>query len=266
MNNWGGEVSVNYTNQINKDLRVEFRGNFVYARNEYVYKDEPQHEYPWEVETGTPLGATWGYIADGLFESQEEIDAHAEQTFGSTPMPGDIKYRDLNGDNKIDISDRCMISEYGTTPRIQYGFGLNVVYKNFDFGVFFNGSAMRKVMISGIHPFLNSPLNGDYNVFQFIADDYWSEDNPNPNAAYPRLGLTTDQVQNNHQASTYWMRNGNFLRFKTLELGYSFKYGRVFVNGDNLAVFSPFKLWDPELSWNSYPLQRTVTVGIQFKF
>lgn len=266
VNNWGGEVSVNYTNQINKDLRVEFRGNFVYARNEYVYKDEPQHEYPWEVETGTPLGATWGYIADGLFESQEEIDAHAEQTFGSTPMPGDIKYRDLNGDNKIDISDRCMISEYGTTPRIQYGFGLNVVYKNFDFGVFFNGSAMRKVMISGIHPFLNSPLNGDYNVFQFIADDYWSEDNPNPNAAYPRLGLTTDQVQNNHQASTYWMRNGNFLRFKTLELGYSFKYGRVFVNGDNLAVFSPFKLWDPELSWNSYPLQRTVTVGIQFKF
>ena len=266
VNNWGGEVSVNYTHQVNKDLRLEFRGNFVYARNEYVYKDEPQHEYPWEVETGTPLGATWGYIADGLFESQEEIDAHAEQTFGSNPMPGDIKYRDLNGDNKIDISDRCMISEYGTTPRIQYGFGLNLQYKKFDFGVFFNGSAMRKVMVSGIHPFLESPLHGDYNVFQFIADDYWSVDNPNPNAAYPRLGLTEDQVLNNHQASTYWMRNGNFLRFKTLELGYSFKYGRVFVNGDNLAVFSPFKLWDPELSWNSYPLQRTFTIGIQFKF
>lgn len=66
--------------------------------------------------------------------------------------------------------------------------------------------------------------------------------------------------------STYWLRNGNFLRLKTLELGYNFKFGRVYVNGDNLAVWSPFKLWDPELSWNAYPLSRTVTLGVQLKF
>lgn len=261
--NWGGEVSVNYRHEINKDWSIDFRGNFVYARNEYVYKDEPYREYPWEVETGTPLGATWGYIAEGLFTSEEEIESHAEQTFGSEPKPGDIKYRDLNGDNRIDIHDKTMISEYGTTPRIQYGLGMNIAYKKFDLGVFFNGSAMRKVMIGDIHPFMNSPLQGDRNVFQFIADDYWSETNPNPNASYPRLGLTAAEVQNNHQTSTYWMRNGNFIRFKTLEIGYRFKYGRVYLTGDNLAVFSPFKLWDPELSWNSYPLQRTFSIGLQ---
>lgn len=264
--NWGGEVSVNYRQQINKDWTVDFRGNFVYARNKYIYKDEPYREYSWLVETGTPLGATWGYIADGLFTSEQEIADHAEQTFGSEPKPGDIKYRDLNGDNKIDYQDKCMISEYGDNPRIQYGFGLNINYKKFDLGVFFNGSAMRTIMIGDIHPFLKDPTRGDRNVFQFIADDYWSEENQNPNAAYPRLGLTADQVKNNHEASTYWMRNGNFLRFKTLELGYTFKYGRVFLNGDNLAVFSPFKLWDPELAWNSYPLQRTITVGFQLNF
>lgn len=100
----------------------------------------------------------------------------------------------------------------------------------------------------------------------FIAEDYWSESNPNPNAKYPRLGVNANDVKNNSVISTYWLRNGNFLRLKTLELGYNFKFGRVYVNGDNLAVWSPFKLWDPELSWNAYPLSRTVTLGVQLKF
>lgn len=264
--NKGAELSVNYKHNFNKDLTMEFRGNFTYTENKYLDKDEPLYDYPWEMQTGTPLNGTWGYIAEGLFQSQEEIDAHAEQAFGSTPKPGDIKYRDLNGDNKINKQDRSMISKYGGIPRIQYGLGLNIAYKKFDFGIFFNGSAMRKIMVGYIHPFLSDPLRGDRNVFQFVADDYWSESNPDPNAAYPRLGLIDAEVKNNHEASTYWMRNGNFIRFKTLEFGYRFKYGRVFVNGDNLAVFSPFKLWDPELSWNSYPLQRTLSLGLQLTF
>lgn len=98
---------------------------------------------------------------------------------------GDIKYRDLNGDGVINADDQGMISEYGGNPRIQYGFGLNINYKKFDLGVFFNGSAMRKIMLTGIHPFGES----DYNIFKFVAKDYWTEANPNPNAAYPRLGL-----------------------------------------------------------------------------
>ena len=262
VDNWGIELSVNWRKEFTKDLYVDFRGNFTYTENKYVNLDEPVYPYVWKTSTGKPLSRTTGYIAQGLFSSQEEIDNSPTQNLGSTVKPGDIKYRDVNGDGKIDGSDQVMISPYGTTPRIQYGLGMNVTYKKFDFGVFFNGSAKRTIMISGISPFGQS----DYNVMQFIADDYWSESNPNPNAKYPRLGLTSSQTANNTVASTYWMRNGNFIRFKTLELGYKFKYGRVFLNGDNIAVFSPFKLWDPELSWNAYPLQRTFNIGVQLNF
>lgn len=262
VDNWGIELSVNWRKEFTKDLYVDFRGNFTYTENKYVNLDEPVYPYVWKTSTGKPLSRTTGYIAQGLFSSQEEIDNSPTQNLGSTVKPGDIKYRDVNGDGKIDGSDQVMISPYGTTPRIQYGLGMNVTYKKFDFGVFFNGSAKRTIMISGISPFGQS----DYNVMQFIADDYWSESNPNPNAKYPHLGLTSSQTANNTVASTYWMRNGNFIRFKTLELGYKFKYGRVYLNGDNIAVFSPFKLWDPELSWNAYPLQRTFNIGVQLNF
>lgn len=262
VDNWGIALSVNWRKEFTKDLYVDFRGNFTYTENKYVNLDEPVYPYVWKTSTGKPLSRTTGYIAQGLFSSQEEIDNSPTQNLGSTVKPGDIKYRDVNGDGKIDGSDQVMISPYGTTPRIQYGLGMNVTYKKFDFGVFFNGSAKRTIMISGISPFGQS----DYNVMQFIADDYWSESNPNPNAKYPRLGLTSSQTANNTVASTYWMRNGNFIRFKTLELGYKFKYGRVYLNGDNIAVFSPFKLWDPELSWNAYPLQRTFNIGVQLNF
>lgn len=262
VDNWGIELSVNWRKEFTKDLYVDFRGNFTYTENKYVNLDEPVYPYVWKTSTGKPLSRTTGYIAQGLFSSQEEIDNSPTQNLGSTVKPGDIKYRDVNGDGKIDGSDQVMISPYGTTPRIQYGLGMNVTYKKFDFGVFFNGSAKRTIMINGISPFGQS----DYNVMQFIADDYWSESNPNPNAKYPRLGLTSSQTANNTVASTYWMRNGNFIRFKTLELGYKFKYGRVYLNGDNIAVFSPFKLWDPELSWNAYPLQRTFNIGVQLNF
>lgn len=262
MDNWGYEVSTSYTKQIGKDLILDFRGNFTYTKNKYVYKDEIWHEYPWQVQTGRPLSTHSGYVAEGLFTSQDEIDNHATQELGSTPRIGDIKYRDLNGDGTINSYDQAFISDLGDQPRIQYGFGINITYKKWDLGAFFNGSAMRKININGIHPFGQE----SYNVFQFIADNRWTEENPNPNAQYPRLGITNSETANNRVNSTYWLRNGNFLRFKQLELGYRFKYGRIYVNGDNIAVFSPFKEWDPELSWSAYPLQRTFNLGLQLNF
>lgn len=262
VDNWGFEFSTSYHQQINKDWSVDLRGNFTYTTNKYINLDEPIYPYEWQKNTGKPLSRTTGYIAEGLFRSQEEIDNSPTQSLGSKPMPGDIKYRDLNGDGVINSYDQTTISNYGATPRIQYGLGATVRYKKFDLGVFFNGSAMRKIMANDVHPFGQS----DYNIFRFIADDYWTEANPNPQAAYPRLGLTDGAIANNKVASSYWMRNGNFIRFKTLEVGYSFRYGRVYLTGDNLAVFSPFKEWDPELGWNSYPLQRTFNIGLQLNF
>lgn len=182
-------------------------------------------------------------------------------------MVGDIKYRDIDGDGLINENDQVLLSPYnGSTPRIQYGLGLNVTWKKLDVGVFFNGSAKRTLMINGITPFCTDENHVDHNVMKFIAEDYWSEENPNPDAAYPRLGLTYSDVNNNMVSSSYWMRNGNFIRFKNFQVGYSFPYCRVYLSGENLAVWSPFKLWDPEVWWNKYPLQRTFCIGVQVNF
>ena len=264
VDNWGYELSTTYRKQVNKDLAVELRGNFTYTQNKYVDLDEPLYPYVWQTSTGKPLSATYGYIAEGLFQSQEEIDNSPIQNLGSTVMPGDVKYRDVDGNGIINSEDRVMISEYGGTPRIQYGLGLNIDYKGWNFGMFFNGSAKRTIMMSGISPFGQN----DNNVMKFIADNYWSEANPNPNAKYPRLGLTGSMTANNTVGSTYWMRNGSFMRFKTLEIGYRInQHARIYFTGDNLLVFSPFKEWDPELaSWNSYPFQHTFNIGAQLTF
>lgn len=272
--NKGVEVSVNWNKAFGKDWIVDLRGNFTYNQNEYKYVDEPDYPYTWQTNTGKPLNTLKGYVAEGLFTSQEEIDNWADQSqLGANVMPGDIKYRDIDGDGRITSEDKVLLSTYNNMPRIQYGLGLNVIYKKFDFGVFFNGSAKRKLMInSGYAPFLST--GGDNNnsetlprnLMQWIADEHWSVDNPNPNALYPRLGTNGSDISNNTHESSYWIRNGNFIRFKTLQVGYNFPYCRVYLSGDNLAVFSPFKLWDPELAWNAYPLQRTFNLGVQLTF
>ena len=267
VDNWGYEFSANWGRQINSNLYVGLRGNFTYTQNKYVDVDLPSYQYPWLARTGYPIHFSFGYIAEGLFKSQEEIDnSPSQETLGSRPRPGDIKYRDITGDGVIDTSDRTMISPYGGTPRVQYGFGFNVVYKNFDLNVFFNGSAKRTIMTELMDPFAQRSGQTADNVFTYIAENRWSEQNPDPNAAYPRLGLLASDVANNRPTSTYWMRDGSFLRFRTLELGYKFKHGRVYATVNNLAVFSKFKQWDPELSWYKYPLQRTYSMGVQFNF
>ena len=264
VDNRGVEFSINWHKEIIKDLVMELRGNFTYNKNEYVYYDEPNYEAVWKRKIGQPLSNSWGYVAEGYFKDQADIDNHADQTgLGSQVRPGDIKYRDINGDGTINSDDQVMLSPFGRDPRIQYGVGLNLVYKKLDFGIFFNGSAQRKIMINNTITAFGTRNN---NVMKWIADDHWSEENPNPNAAFPRLGLVDSDIANNNQASSHWLRNGNFIRFKTLEVGYSFPYCRVYLSGDNLAVWSPFKLWDPELSWNVYPLQRTFNIGVQLNF
>ncbi len=261
----GLEFSVNWSKHFNKDLSMDLRFNYTYTRNKYVYIDEPDYPYVWQINTGKSLDHMTGYIADGLFKDQADIDKHASQSsLGSTTiMPGDIKYRDINGDGIITAEDQVVLSDYGWTPRVQYGIGASFTWKKVDFSVFFNGSAKRKIMINNIYPFCANDGN-DFNLMKWIADSHWSEGADNSNVIYPRLGVLTTQIGNNMQPSSYWIRNGRFIRFKTLEIGYSFPICRVYFSGDNIAVWSPFKYWDPELNYITYPLSRTFNLGVQF--
>ena len=269
VDNHGFELSVNWIKRINKDLSVDLRGNFTYTENKVIYKDEPDYPYTWQVETGKPLGATFGFIADGLFIDQNDIDSHADQSyFGSKLIqPGDIKYRDVNGDGKINDMDRVMLSPYGRAPRIQYGFGASVQWRSFDFSVFFNGSAKRRIMLdpAQLQPF-NQMYTADRNLMQWIADSHWQDGGDNSNVAWPRMGVLQAEYENNLNPSSFWMKKADFIRFKTLEIGYTWKFMRVYFSGDNIAVWSPFKYWDPELDYNTYPLNRTFNIGVQCHF
>ena len=252
--------------RLTEDLSFSVRGNFTYAKNKVLENDAPYYEEAWvaEANEGIRYGSIFGYIAEGLFKTQEEIDNSPRQDLGSKVMVGDIKYRDINGDGVINSQDRVLLTEENGTPMINYGFGGTVNWRAFDFGFQFTGSAKRKFMMNGIDPFQEGIREGDKNVLQWIADNYFSEEKGNFDALYPRLGVTGTDIANNNQASTYWLRDGSFLRLRNVELGWSFKYGRVFVNGVNLLRFSKFKLWDPELaSWNSYPMQKSVNLGVQ---
>ena len=199
----------------------------------------------------------------------------------STPKVGDIKYRDLNGDGKITEDDQCMISKYGSVPRLQYGFGGTINYKKFDFGIFFSGSALRSILINGLDPFLEGNRIPNKNVLKFIADNHWSVDNPNPNAEYPRLGLTTGDIGNNTVNSTYWLRNGSFLRLKNMLISYTFPQSwmiktnfftnaRIFAQGQNLLTFTKFSGLDPEAFTNmyqaQYPMSRQYSFGLELSF
>ena len=262
VDNRGFDLSVDYAKAFSKDFTISFKGTFTFARNKVLEYDEPDYQrYPNLSIVGHPIGSHLVYVADRLFIDQAEIDASPSQTAlgGLEVRPGDIKYKDItdvNGetDGIINASDR-VYSKYSSTPEIVYGFGPTIRYK---------GAAHMQLLMSGIHPF---GTDISRNVLDYIADDYWSESNPNIWAKYPRL--SKEDNPNNTAASTYWLRNGAFLKLKNVEVGFTHKMMRVYLRATNLFTISEFKHWDPEVgSGNglSYPTQRVINLGIQFSF
>jgi hypothetical protein len=223
--NQGVEVSLNVNKQFGKDLFVSLMGTFTYAHNEITEKDEPSAVVGTNrAETGHPVGQLTGYIAEGLFTADDFEDVSTgklkegipTQSFVGKLRPGDIRYRDVNGDGKVDVFDKSPIG--GTKdPEIVYGFGLNMKYKDLDFGALFQGIGRSwNILGSSIIPGANRGVTG--NMFT-NANDRWTVDNPSQNVFYPRLddGINS----NNNQSSTWWLRNMSFLRLKNIELGYS---------------------------------------------
>ncbi len=260
--NQGVDLTLEYNKAIRPDFIISARGTFTYAANKLLDRDEPKQQEPYLSEIGQPLYMYKGLVAEGLFSSVEEIANSPVQTYEPVVLPGDIKYKDLNNDGKIDNNDMTYIGN-PSIPQVIYGFGTSLQYKNFGFSISFQGTGKVSLMMSGIHPFDKN----EFNVLQYIVDDYWSEANPNQNARYPRLD--NEANNNNSQYSTYWLKDASFLRLKDVEFSYTFKKVRAYLSGNNLIQFSSFKAWDPELgsgSGLSYPLQKTFRIGLQFNF
>ena len=268
VDNSGVDISVDYNKAFSKDLILSLRGTFTYAHNEIVEMDEPKYKWAYQYKAGHPINSIQCLIAEGLFRDEEEIASSPSQDIYATTYPirpGDVKYRDLNDDKIIDDNDMCWTGN-PSVPEIIYGFGFSLKYKGFDCSAFFQGQGKVSILMYNYHPFATAATPGS-GLMQWIADEHWSEDDPNPKALYPRLSPLWNN--NNTKASTLYVRNGKMLRLKTAEIGYTYKKMRVYVSGTNLLTFAPFKYWDPEKGSGNglgYPLQRTYNLGFQFNF
>lgn len=279
INNQGLDGSVALENYKIGKTTWSFNGTFTYSRNKLIDNDAPKQLYPYLERRGRTSLATFGYVADGLFQNQAEIDNHADQSGLGTQRPGDIRYKDLNGDGVINTYDQTKIGN-GDVPNLVYGFGFNVSYKKFYVGAFFQGinGADRLLSGDGIIPFNNSTGPERSNLYA-AAESRWTVDNPSQDVFYPRLGYGNSVNKNNAVASSWWIKDIDFIRLKTVDLGYylpmekmhslGIKTARIYFQGVNLLYWSKFKLWDPELNTqngSSYPNIRTYSIGIQANF
>lgn len=259
------------------EVNITIRGNMTYSKNEILERDEAYNVYSYQMSTGYRVDQAKGLISMGLFKDYDDIRNSPQQNFGAV-QPGDIKYKDVNGDGVVDDGDQVAIGAT-TKPNLIYGMGISAHWKGLDFNLHFQGSGKSTFFIDGpsVHAFSSGTWG---NILSDLVKDRWiSADisgdpaTENPNASYPRLSYGGNS--NNFRRSDYWLRNGSYLRLKTLELGYSLPTSlvnkahlnkvRIFFIGTNLLTFSGFKLWDPELGISNgerYPLSRSFTLGM----
>lgn len=268
----GIDIQSDYQHIWSNDLWTSARLNFTYSTSKYKVFEEPEYKEWWRSHVGQSLAQEWGYIAERLFLDDEEAANSPIQDFGSEYGGGDIKYTDINGDGKITEADKVPIGN-PTSPEIIYGFGVSAGYKGFDASVFFQGLANESFWINAK---ATSPFQDQTQLLKSYADSHWSEDNQDLHALWPRLSPSVNS--NNIQPSTWFMRDGSFLRLKQVEIGYTLpekllkKYHvsnlRFYVSGTNLLCWSRFKLWDPEMAGNGlgYPIQRVFNFGINLTF
>jgi len=276
----GVDLSIDYKRSFSNGKWLTAVGNFTYATNEFKVFEEPTYDEAYRSRIGNPINQVYGYIAERLFVDDEEAENSPRQNFGEYGG-GDIKYTDINRDGQITPADQVPLG-HPTVPEITYGFGFSAGNKSFDFSLFFQGLANESfwIDVNGVdangNPINTSPFQGETQVLKAYADSYWSEDNQDINALWPRLSPTINQ--NNAQTSTRFMRNGAFLRLKQVEIGYTASENflkkihastlRVYLNASNLLTFSKFKLWDVEQGGQGlgYPVQRVFNLGLNLTF
>lgn len=282
VDNKGFEVALSWSHRFNNNLYMQLRGTASYAKNWIREIDEAESlKGTYRSQTNRSINEHNGFVALRLYEESDFINGELDPTLpqpelGVDPMPGDIMYADLNGDGTITDMDKTYLG-HTTAPRFVYGFGGNLVYKNFDFNIFFQGVGDAwKIIGGGGSSFLPGSgqgiLGNPYSNYQ----DRWTVDNPSQDVFWPRLHYTGTF---NNRASTWWLKNMSFLRLKNVEVGYTLpkswtdkihlKSLRVYASGNDLLTFTGFKLWDPEIDTNTglrYPSMKSIVFGIDLNF
>ena len=281
----GMDLSAKVQHAFTPDFWIILNGTLTYSRAEYKELDEATDTPWWQSKIGHEISQQVGFVDQGLFRSQAEVD-YAPQQNGEYAL-GDIRYRDINGDGVIDVEDAVHIG-FPTTPRITYGFGGFVTYKNLEFSFSFQGSGRRGFFID---PVSISPFVSGRQLLKAIAEDHWTPENMEPRPFWPRLSVNgidthnreeyydnSDYGEGNTYYSTYFMRECRFLRCTGLELAYNLpdtwkralkmQNVKFFFRANNPFIISNFDLWDVELGGSgfNYPIQRTYAVGLNFSF
>lgn len=275
--NEGFEFSMNYDKQINNDLKVNGLLNFSRSREKAIFIDENFQEDPFMRQNLTITGGFTnlrrGYISQGIFQSQEEIDNWSIQdnNDNSSLQPGDVRFKDLNDDGIIDVRDQTVFGD-GDKPAINYSLNLGVEYKRWALSVLLTGAAGYDIYIDGE---AQNPLVNGFNGYDYQLD-YWTPQNTN--AAYPRI-TNGGANPNNNRYSDFWMRDGSHLRIRNVNLSYTIpglaeKLGvnelSIFSTGTNLHVFKKYdEDFDPQntssVGWY-YPQNKSFTFGVNLTF
>jgi len=282
MKSWGVDGHLSFTQKINKDAYFVLRANFTQAKNVVLQYEEAIVRYPYQSTVGYTYNVQRGLIALGLFKDEADVKNSPRQTFTNEVLPGDIKYKDVNGDGVIDDYDKVPLN-YSDVPQIQYGYATEFNWKNWNISVLFEGVARVQYFEAGrgFYPFDAKEVG---NVLDIVAADHWtsrdisgSAATENPNARFPRL--TYGYSGNNSRNSTFWLTDGSYLRLKNVQISYmmktdflkraGIKNATFSIIGDNLHVWDKVKIFDPgqaNSNGAAYPLQRVVTLQMNLKF
>lgn len=281
VDNKGYEISVKWSDRLNKDFHYNIGFNLSYAKNTIVYMDEMRYPYEYMQRTGRPVGQNFGLKYDGFFTEEEAADYLTEKGntipdhgAGFAPKPGDVKYKDLNGDKIIDDKDVTAIG-YPVYPLLTGGINLGFSYKGFDFSMTWAGAAKTSRFLSGSYREPFGPLNSK-SLMKYMIDEAWTPEKGDA-ALAPAISFTSKA--NNYKNSDLWLRDASYLRLKNVEIGYSLPKSilkkmhisqlRVFASGYNLLTFDGLKVCDPETTSTGtpmYPIVAVINMGLKLSF
>ena len=267
VNQYGFDVAADFTHKFG-DVTVNIGANMTLSKNEIKDMAEEPRAYDNLVQTGNPLNSIYGLISEGLFTNQEEIDAAPRQTF-TTVRPGDIRYKDVNGDGIVDANDKVRLGYSVTAPELYYSFHLGAEYKGIGLDMMFQGVGRYSAVLNTAGYYWG--LVNNTSLAQQVYDNRWSPTNNNANAEFPRL--SSESNANNYQTSDFWLRDRSYLKLRNIELYYNLpqsilKYtkiintAKVYLRGVDLFTFDHLDEVDAAAYSATTPLTRSIAFGV----